>query len=297
MKSFRVNFTKSTTAFARQKSLRLALQTVFTLTIFVTMEINAQVRVAPLALYLNEQERTGRIIVENTANESRLIELSVRFGYPVSNEQGTISMLYKDTVDVDDPSAAAWIRFYPQRLVLPPGAQQTIRFAVRPPAHVPDGEYWARPIIASRAVNSESENLPKVKDGITASIGIVYQTVISVNYRQGKVQTGVEIRDLQVRKGIGTLVVLADLARVGNAAYLGNMRVRLLNRRGTVVRETANEIAVYRTMRRRVEVAIGNLPAGSYTIELELNTNRQGNTPGDILQAKPVTKTVAVTIP
>ena len=264
-------------------------------TFVLQMPAFADVRVAPVALYLSDANRTGRIVVENMSAEPRDIEIDLRFGYPVSDENGDISMRYIDSTVSNEPSAKDWIRAYPRRLTLLPGRQQTIRFAARPPAELPNGEYWVRPIITSRPV--EQDKPAGEPDGkVSVYLGVTFKTVISINYRRGKVSTGIEIHNPSTHIRNNRLILLVDLSRTGNAAFLGKIVVRIRDSNGKIREEMNNEIAVYHFLRRRMELNLEGLPRGSYNAEIEVNTDRQALADGDILRAEAVSKTLAFLI-
>ncbi|HEV8538063.1 MAG TPA: hypothetical protein VGR15_03975, partial [Bacteroidota bacterium] len=85
-----------------------------------------------------------------------------------------------------------------------------------------------------------------------------------------------------------------SMQRQGNAAYLGNINLLLHDQNGRVVAEFKREIAVYRSLLRRYELNVSNLPKGNYTVELRLTTDREGNSPGEILQVNPVYRSLSV---
>src|SRR5690349_8343309 len=73
-----------------------------------TADAIADVRIAPLALYLGDEARTGRIIVENMSDDPKDIEIALRFGYPASDSSGNVSVRMLDSVGTDEPSATGW---------------------------------------------------------------------------------------------------------------------------------------------------------------------------------------------
>jgi hypothetical protein len=66
------------------------------------------------------------------------------------------------------------------------------------------------------------------------------------------------------------LQVTLDMARAGEAAYLGRIRLELLDAAGAVVHEEEDIMSVYRTLRRRFTVpGMQNVVRVRYTIDTE----------------------------
>jgi hypothetical protein len=257
---------------------------------------SAQLRIAPLALFMSDRTPMERIIVENMSNEPREISISLRFGYPTSDSAGNVIMVYRDTIGEEEPSATEWIRVYPRQIVLHPGERQTFRFLARPPATLPEGEYWVRPVIHSQPFSTpvppaQVTVQTRGSSSVGTRLNVMYETVISINFRKGRVGTGVAIRAMEGSIDHGQLSFMLDLERQGNAAYIGNMVCRLYDDRGQELYSTQREIAVYYSLRRRFTFGLpADVQRKATTMEVELNTERTGNKPGDILQASPVAR-------
>lgn len=254
----------------------------------------AQVHIAPVALYMDESNRTGRMVLLNSSSEPVDVSIDMIFGYPASDDNGRIFMEYPDPIPDEEPSAAEWIRAYPRNLTLPAGERQTIRFAARPPADLQEGEYWIRPTITTSPVpqdmNSENEK-------ISARINMSRQMVLSLNYRHKNAHTGVTIENASAEINDSELQLTVRSQRTGNAAFLGNIAVRIRAEDKRLVKELQREIAVYHSLTRRFEFGLEDLPQGVYYAEIELNTDREGENPGDILQAEKVTESVRFNVP
>ena len=280
----------------RVKSL-LALLLIVMMSILCSPGVLADLRVAPVELYLSNENPMGRIIVENRSDGPREIEVRFRFGYPVSNEQGDVTLYYADSSSQDSHSAAHWIRAYPRRLVLQPGQQQTVRFAARPPARLSEGEYWVRASISSRPLANDVENPDSQKSSVTTHLHVAFNTVIAVVFRQGKIDTGVELLAGKSSVANNKVRVLVDLKRSGNGAYRGNLVGRLRTADGRIIKTAKSEVAVYYQLRRAIDFDSSGLARGSYTVEVEANTDRQGTSPTDIVKAALVSKSFDITVP
>lgn len=249
----------------------------------------AQVNIAPVAIYMDDDQTTGRIVVRNSSNKPQELSIDLIFGYPGTNEQGEVVMKTFDKVPVDAPSAGKWVRVYPRHLVLPPQQQQTIRFSARPPAGLPAGEYWIRPTVSTRNVVDIGNG---AGDNISASINLIKRTILSLNYRRGKVQTGIQINEVTGKTAGNQLQLLAKLERKGNAAYLGDSQIQIFDASGELQHRKKKEIAVYHSQKRKFEVDISGLSPGEYRAEISFDTRERAAKNDAVLPAPLASHTV-----
>jgi hypothetical protein len=169
---------------------------------------------------------------------------------------------------------------------LEPGQRQVVRVIARPPAGLPDGEYWARALVRARG------GVPPIEEqrgDVAVQLDVETVMVVAVNYRNGDVRTGVEITGASAGPASDSLgEVRVDLRRTGNAAFLGRIAVELLDDRGRVLGEADEIVAVYRDLYKRVRVL---LPPGSkpFKARIRLDTERDDLPPGGALPMEPVT--------
>jgi P pilus assembly chaperone PapD len=248
----------------------------------ITDTAQAQLQFSPSALYMDDNQRTERMSVRNTATEPLEVTVDMVFGHPATNKDGGVYLKRYETVPDDMPSALAWIRAYPRHFILQPGERQTIRFAARPPAGLADGEYWARPVITSFPAQAEQEGA----SGMTARINLRTRNILSINYRSGQVRTGVRLTRLEAGHTENRIRIEADMARTGNAAYIGHIRKTITDMSGNEVYSNRRQLAVYTTQDRVFEVDARDFPPGRYTVSVELFTGER--TADAILQAPAV---------
>src|SRR2546426_394482 len=115
-----------------------------------TASLAAQgVMVAPHAVFIDHRLRSGSVLLYNPGTEAVEVMISTIFGYPTTDSTGRIKL---DTLIADSTvSALGWIQAFPRRLTVGPRERQTVRLLARPPAGLPDGEYWLRLVIAAQA--------------------------------------------------------------------------------------------------------------------------------------------------
>ena len=269
-----------------------------TLLIFIYLGIHsitasAQVNIAPVAIYMNDNQRTGRIVVRNSSNEPQEITVKLIFGYPTSDKEGNVFLKKFDTVPDGAPSAREWVRVYPRHLVLPPQQQQTIRFSARPPANLPSAEYWVRPaILSSKKVQLDANS----EKDISANLNMIKRTFLSLNYRHGKVQTGLAITDIIASTSGEKLRLMADLKHKGNAAYLGEASLLVFDSSDKLRQEISKEIAVYQSEKRKFEMDINGFSPGTYRAELSFDTQKRAENNEAVLPAPQVSKSVKFTV-
>jgi hypothetical protein len=279
---------------ARRRALRAlhAALTVGALSAAAPLTARA-VAVSPNALYIDSRTRSGTLTLVNTGTAAEEIELGFAFGYPRSDSLGAVSVELMSVAPAGEPSAVPWLRAFPRRLRLEPGQRQVVRVLVQPGGAPPDGEYWGRITITARGGQPPVEQR---QGQVTFSVSVQTVIVAAVNYRQGKVATGVAVRRAVAERVDSTARLTLDLERRGNAAFLGRITAALVDSRGRAVATAAEDVAVYRDLRRVLTFPLprGDAGGASYTVRYAFDTVRP-DLPGDApLPIAPVTGQVAL---
>jgi hypothetical protein len=249
------------------------------------------VSVSPTALYIDSRTRTGVMTLHNPGSLPEEITIGFAFGYPISDANGLVSVQLLDEAPAGEPSAAEWMRVFPRRLILQPGQRQVIRVMVQPPADLPDGEYWARIIISSRGGQPPIE---QTDGNVSLQLNVETVLVMAANYRQGAVSAGVEVTGASAQRTEDGVELELDMQRTGNAAALGRVLVDVIDARGSVVSTTHEDIAVYRTMRRRLVLDVPENVSGSLSVRIRIVPEREDLPAASILNFAPVTHSLAV---
>lgn len=249
------------------------------------------VLVAPHAVFMDHRSRTGQVFLVNTSTEPEEVSIELKFGYPATDSTGTVFIRLIDQPDSTEPSAAAWIKAYPKRMVLAPGQRQVVRLLATPPAGLPDGEYWSRIIATSRG-----SKVAVVGGDSTVSAGLTLElrTIISLSYRKGAVHTGVSVTDLRANRHADSLEIWFGAERQGNAAFLGTLVYELVGEDGKPRDQWETPVAVYHPLSRRYVFPLDSVPDGRYTLRMRLTTARNDLDQRNILPAEPVTRSVDV---
>lgn len=250
--------------------------------------------VAPHALFLDHGSRSTALHLHNPSQGSEEVTIAFAYGYPVSDSGGRTYIRFVDRPGPEEPSAAAWLRAYPRRLRVEPGATRTVRLLAEPPPDLPDGEYWARLIVHSVPVAGAGTR--SVDEGISVGLELQMRTVISVTYRKGSLSTGVRLRRAEAEVRGDSLDARLGLRRTGEAAYLGTLSLALRDSTGTVRLEQVQAVAVYGELDPRITLPVEALERGPYTLEVRLATDRTDIPHERLIAAPAVERTIPVEI-
>jgi hypothetical protein len=249
--------------------------------------------VSPTTVFMDERLRDAQITIGNSGDSPEEATIALRFGFPDVDSAGTPYVRFVEDPGPEFPSAADWIRAFPQRVRLEPRSQQVVRLLARPPENLPDGEYWTRMIVAGRGT---FVSMPGGDSAVRAGVNLEIRLVTSVMYRKGRVSTRAVLRSLAAEADGDSLAVWASLAREGNAAYLGTADVEMVSRGGRVVRRWSTAMAVFYPMRRRFAYPLESLEPGDYTVRFRLRAQRTDLPAERVLPAPTVTDSVAVRV-
>jgi P pilus assembly chaperone PapD len=230
------------------------------------------VTVSPTAVYITARNPSALLTLINMGSRPEEIELSVAFGYPVSDTAGVLRVDLVDNAGAGEPSLTSFLRLFPRRLVLQPGQRQVVRVMVAMPAGAADGEYWGRVLVKSRGGEPPIE---QSQGNVRMQLSLETTFATAVFFHKGEVKTGVSVAAAEARRMGDSVQFTLDLKRENNGAFLGRIHAELLNASGAVVAEVEDVAAVYRTLRRRFVLRTGApLPAGVYTVRYVVDTER-----------------------
>jgi hypothetical protein len=234
--------------------------------------------VAPTVVFLSNDQRTGRMTLQNLGDKPEEVSVFFSFGLPTADSLGDVSVRLQDSAVTDPKACLDWVKAFPRRLILPAGATQVVRFVANPPRDLPDGEYWARVVIKSQEANPD---IPRAtgEDEITTRLNMVMQTAIMLKYRHGDVFCELELGRTSATYTEDQVDVLVEMNNVGNASYVGLLNCRVVDARGKEVATRSVQVAVYRDLMRRVEVPI---PEGDFVRPFRVEAEITGKGRTDI---------------
>lgn len=255
--------------------------------------IGYAVLVAPHAVFIDHRTRSGQITLVNTGNTPEEVAVELQYGYPDTDSAGNIFVRLIADPDTSQPSAAGWIRAFPRRVLVQSGDRQVVRLLAQPPANLPDGEYWSRVLVTSRGQQLAVQG---VDTAVRAGVSLEVRTIIALTYRKGAVRTGVRLTDFRPSIERDSLVAWVGLEREGNAAFLGTTRLQLRDPSGDVRAEWTTPTAVYFRVLRRYAFPLEGVRAGSYTVVLDVSTQRDDLPQSNVLPAAPLHESAALQV-
>ncbi|MCK5125113.1 MAG: hypothetical protein KAR42_02560 [candidate division Zixibacteria bacterium] len=264
------SFSSSVSFAKRNRIKRVVIVFAVLLLTCLASELFAGVLAAPTVVFLSDKNRTGRIHLENPSNKPKEVEIYFSFGIPTSDSLGNINLVLQDSSITDSRSCVDWVRAFPRKIILPPNGSQVVRLLARPPKDLPDGEYWARIVVRSQEGES-SIPMAEGNEQITTKLNMIMQTAISLKYRTGDLAAQIEMNNISYTVKEKQILILADLKNTGNVSYLGVYNCLLLDADNKVISTTKGNLAVYREMRKRINLPLikgdYKLP---YTIDLKI---------------------------
>lgn len=254
------------------------------------------VLIAPQSVIIDHRSRSGTFEVYNPTGQPAEISVSTVYGYPTTDSLGVVGVSTFDTVAAGEPSAAAWLQAFPRRFVLQPQERQTVRLLGRPPAGLPDGEYWSRLIVGTKGATPLRE--PGDTTPVQVAVALEVRTILGVIYRKGPPRLALAMRDLQATLPTdSTLRVRARFERDGHSAYLGTTVVSLHDANGRTVASLERRLAVYKPLAPSYELSLAGVAPGRYWAVVRVTTERDDIAPELVLKSPPLRDSVAVTIP
>lgn len=176
-----------------------------------------RVDIVPRRLILEPRERAGEFTLLNrgdTTGTFRIEIISFR-----QNEYGVYEELKQPLNDAFDPEKV--LRLSPRQFTLAPEARQKIRFSIRKPENLPEGEYRFH----IRATRMSEYGPPAPVNDKASSVGMAMNigVAIPVIIRHGQVQAGATLSDLAYNPSgqDGKPALTFTLNRTGNASILG----------------------------------------------------------------------------
>jgi hypothetical protein len=272
-------------------ALRIAAVTVASVVLLPAV-IEA-IYVTPTAVFMDDRSPSAQVTIGNSGETPEEATVELRFGFPDVDSGGTPYIRFVDDPGSSFPSATDWVRAFPQRVHLEPKSQQVVRLLARPPADLPEGEYWTRMIVTGSGAPVRAGGADTV---VRAGVSLVIRLVTSVTFRKGRVSTGVVLRALSAEAEGDSLTVWAHMDRQGNAAYLGTADIEVVDTGGAVVRHWSTALGVYVPVRRRFSFPLDSLASGDYRVRFRLRAERPDLPAERVLPAPTVMDSVAVRV-
>jgi len=229
----------------------------------ISFSSHANISLSKFRMYFDNNNRNEALQLRNKGDLP--IRYSVELGLVAMTEEGTIY-----PVDIDPFSAIGLLRYSPKRGTIQPGDRQALRFSLRKPAGLKDGEYRAVLKITSSEINNSSS-------AVSLQSKLAYNLPIIV--RHGRLSADTSLLDPK-------LVNIGDVAHVelwqtldGNRSLFGDFIVE--DSDGNEVGILKNS-AVYQPLnRKKVTIPLKSEVTGNVTITFKEVAKYGGNLEAD----------------
>jgi hypothetical protein len=229
----------------------------------------------------------------NGSEQTQEITIDFPFGYPTTNNQGNIQMVYDDSARAAKWGISDVIRGFPKSFTLQPGQRQVVRLTIRP-REFEDRMYWSRIRTTSTPVSPPVGETQE--DAVTTRITYKFEQVTTVFYKHGDINTGLDVQNLTTNQTDDQVQFIADLSRTGNAPFLGSLMLSINDQQGNTVVEKRTSTSIYFDYRQVFNIAKDQLTKGNYTAEFKILTQRGDVSNSDILQIEPIVRRINLTV-
>ncbi len=222
--------------------LRLApLLAIFAVPLLPT-PASAELMIAPTRVVLAGAERSTELILVNKGAEQTAYRIDVE------NRRMRRDGALETATDTrpGELFAADMIRFSPRRVVLEPGARQSLRVSVTPPAGLAPGEYRSHLRLMSAPTNAGTATAAPAEDANDGALSIqliaVRSITIPVIVRIGALDATATVDNAALtRQGDNMLVV--KLTRGGTRSTYGDLRLTIAGETNPVY--SVRGVAIY----------------------------------------------------
>jgi P pilus assembly chaperone PapD len=273
--------------------LRVLLLALF-LTLSGSVVVLSQVSIAPVFVFMNDNNSFGSFIVMNGSNQNQEIAVDFVFGYSSTDGAGNGFMVYDDSTAYKQFAATDWVRAFPRNFVLEPGQRQTVRITARPPQGLSDGLYWTRIRTAS---NPQAPSIDELAvEGVRTQITFRFEQVTALFYKKGSINTGIRLNNIRGERTDNGFSALVDVYRSGNSPFFGSASITLRDASNRVVAENSFPVSIYFDGTRRFTIPV-ELSTGDYTVDVRFESQRGDMPSQDIIQTAPVSQSARVILP
>ena len=136
----------------------------------------ANLDVAPTRLSIQDGERAATLMVINRGDAPRTFRVTVVD--TEEHEDGGRELLREPRTGF--PHAASMIRYSPRQATLDPGERQVVRFQVRRPADLREGEYRARVVVQTLPTARPSAEPGVAGQGVALDIEVLFAVTLPI---------------------------------------------------------------------------------------------------------------------
>lgn len=187
----------------------------------------AQLQIAPTRVILEKHSNTAQLLLVNRGMKEAAYQITVENRRMLTDG----SMVRAPVQNGDELFAAEHIRFSPRKIVMAPGAHESVRISTAI-GNLEPGEYRSHLRVVA-APTQHARRLPKVvtnrsQDAISIKIVAVRSLTIPIIVRVGELSAEVELDDVDVSQiDQGDHRLVARLTRSGSKSSFGDLHVTI----------------------------------------------------------------------
>jgi P pilus assembly chaperone PapD len=173
------------------------------------------------------------------------------------------------TGQLEEHYLGKWVVVYPPVISIPPQQRRTVRFSVRPPADLKDGEYRAMLLVKNMPQTIKTNKSDAEPDSVSVGIPFSLTLGISLYGQLGKLEHKGHVDKVTIAKNSDSLVVSGVFINQGNAHLKMSVQASLYNTQGNKLNEHTSQLVVQRASEKAFEHKI-ELAAAMESGEIEI---------------------------
>jgi P pilus assembly chaperone PapD len=262
--------------------------------LFLGINSYAQVVVTPYVVMIDKNNKFGTYTVINETNQEQMVSIGFKFGFPVSDENGNITMKYVDAPSADMPDLTSKIKVFPKKFTLAPKQRQIIRMTVNPKANLKEGTYFTRIITSSQTKQPVSDSTTN----FSAKINFVLNQITTVIYSNGKYSSKIDFRDAKVNVTESNVDLISMVSAKGDSPFYASFVYKIYDSSGKIVKEANEYLGIYFDMAKKYSIPVKDIGHGSFTAEIQISSDETPDIPRiESGAVSPVIKKVSFNIP
>lgn len=228
-----------------------------------------QLTIAPTFVSIDVHSKSASVQFMNSSPAAEEVILETRFGYASIDSTGNRYMEYADLESEADYSISDYLRFFPSRFRLEPGASQVVRLFLDGATELEDGVYWTRLAATSRPIEA-------VDGGADIEVQFRYRQIIPVVMQVGRLSAEVRLISPEIDLHADGIRLTALVERSGPVPFFGTLRVDITRPDGTPVGGGEKTIDVYFKQSAVLPLQMRGLRPGPYVARVRLLAERSG---------------------
>jgi hypothetical protein len=238
----------------------------------------AQVGVYPMAIFMDNNSKSGELLLSNSSKSPQEVNISLKFGYPSTDSSGNLSICYTDSLYEKEKSLTPYVSFFPKKLVLAPGQSQSVRILVKNSSALSDGAYFGRILTTAKEPDKKLDST--TNDKVQVGFKFEFTMVSALIFEKGAVNADLKINNCYAKKDTAKTLLFFGVDKLGNAPFWGKGEIKIFNDKGESVEEISENFAMYKSGLKAFALKNTNLPAGTYKAVFTIS-NEQEDIPED----------------